>query len=691
MEHPVDARAARRVIRIGQIVLIWAICIFGRLLYLQVFRHDELTRTARAQQQHIIPIPTDRGDILDRTGHPLAISLRTESVAVNPQRIRNPEFFAGLVAPILQMDSTELASRIRDLQDRKGRGRGFLLIKRNISPEERKRLAGLPFNLLEFLRDSEREYPNGTTAAHVVGSLDSEGKGNSGLEQKLNEDLQGRPGAMRVLTDSTLDPYLSWVSDPGRQGTNLTLSIHNVIQHDAERFLQEGVAEASAEHGTVVVMDPSNGEILAMANYPSFDPRESVPSDPAKRKSAMDARRNTAVQAPCEPGSVMKMITISMALESGKFRPETPIFCENGSWARPGRRPIHDIHRMGTIDIAHVLIKSSNIGVAKISNTLGPQMLWTYLNKFGMGQRTNIELPGETRGILRPLNCKGPGDRWCWTSSSHEYIAFGHEIEATAVQLARAVSVVANGGMLVQPHLVIRRDRPRQDGTMEEMPIEVPQPTRSLKPETAFTMRRIMQDVVLEGTGRRAKIPGYSSAGKTGSAEIFEHGQWQNKHNSSFIGFAPVNNPRVVVVVTLNRTPKQGGIAAAPVFGKVALTALRVLQVPKDEPDTDIAPDKQFQEIVKALPQPEEIREKEKAAEQTKKDAEKTEVNESPYLVGPRVPDFRGKPVVAVLRQSAELGLPVEIMGQGRASGQKPAPGEILPVGHKVQVEFSRP
>ncbi|WP_321472452.1 penicillin-binding protein [uncultured Paludibaculum sp.] len=700
MEIPVGDKASKRVILVGRIVFIWSIAIAGRLGYLQVYKHDDFVKAARAQHQHKIRIPADRGEILDRRGIPLAISVRTESVVVNPQRVADPQFFSAILAPALDLDSKELASKIAEYQDRatsKGRSRGFLMIKRHLSEEEKYRLQPLKRTLpIEILPDHMREYPNGLTGAHVIGSLDSEGNGNAGLEQKLNTEMQGKPGKMMVLTGSRQDSYVSWVSEESVQGTNLTLSIDRVIQHDAEAFLEQGVKEGSAASGTVIVMDPQTGEVLALANYPTFDPRHEQPTP----EEAEARHKNIAVQIPCEPGSVMKMITVTMGIDSGRFTPQSPIFCENGSFARPGRRAIHDLHRMGQMDVAGVLIKSSNIGVAKISIASGPKTLYDYLKRFGIGDRTGIELPAESRGLLRHLEPRDAKDKWIWTPSSHEYIAFGHEVGATALQLARAVSVIANGGLLVHPHLILKKTRATDDGRVENVPLDIKPPVRVIRAETAFTIRRIMESVVEEGTGRRAAVPGYSSGGKTGSAEIFENGAWErNRHNSSFIGFAPVTNPKIVVVVTLNRTPKQGGIAAAPVFSKVSETALRVLQVPKDRPESDVQPKQPTPAETDELPEnrmakaealKKEKEAKEELERQAKLDGQEPEKTPySPLLVGPQVPDFRGMPVVAVLRVSATKGLPVEIVGRGKARVQKPAPGSILAAGERIQVEFS--
>jgi cell division protein FtsI (penicillin-binding protein 3) len=690
MRFPVEKLSERRLRIVAGVVLLWAIAISARFYQFQIASHAELKAAAEAQQQHTLQIPVLRGEISDRTGQLFAISIPTESVVINPQRVKSPEFFAGQIATTLNLNAQEVRTRIEELQARKGRGRGFLLLKRHISPQEVKDLKRLPFNAIEIVRDARREYPNNRVGAHVVGSIDAEGNGNSGVEQKLNSDLKGRPGKMRVLTDSLQDPFVTWISDPGEQGANVTLTIQNVIQHVAEQALEAGIQEASAERGSVVVMDPANGEILALANYPNFDPSVEKPT-----AEEFKSRLNTAVQAPCEPGSVMKMITVSMGIESGKFTPETPIFCENGHFARPGRKPIHDVHPMGLLDVSGVLIKSSNIGVAKISIASGPEMLYSYLKKFGIGDRTHVELPGETGGILWPRECGGKNSKGqptpCWTSSSHEYIAFGHEVGATALQLARAVSVIANGGMLVSPHIVLKKERPHADGTTEQLPLNLDHPTRALQPQTALTVRHIMQRVVLEGTGRRAKVPGYTVGGKTGSAQIFIPGTgWVKRTNSSFVGFAPVNNPRIVVVVTLNNTLQQGGIASAPVFAKIAETALRVLQVPKDDPDNDIHTQPALPKEVNEVPeeQPKNVAAKKK---EEKPKPEPAAVTGPVLLSGPRVPDFRGKPMVAVMRESAALGLPVEFVGTGVARDQSPAPGGILPVGGKIHVQFARP
>lgn len=656
-----------------------ALIVMIRLAGVQILGHERFAARARSQHERTVPVPALRGEVLARDSYPLAISIRTESAVVNPEEIRDPDFFAQVVGPVIGRDPAEIAGELRRRRTARGRSWRYLRLARHLREEERNRLKPLQRTFpIHFVPDARREYPNGLTGAHVVGAIDAEGNGNAGIEQKLNAELRGEPGEMRVQLGARRDSYLSDVIRPAVPGLNVTLSIDRVIQYDAERFLAEGIRESGAESGTVVVMDPRNGEVLALANQPTFDPRRETPT----REEAAARHTNIAVQIPCEPGSVMKMITVTMGIDTGLFTPESVIYCENGAFPRPGRRAIHDVHRYGNLDVSGVLIKSSNIGVAKISLAAGPARLYEYLKKFGIGEKTGIELPAESRGILRPQACRDARDRNCWTPASHEYIAFGHEVSATAVQLARAVAVIANGGLLVQPHLVIRKARPLPDGREVPVPVEIEPPKRVLRAETAFTIRRIMERVVLEGTGKAAAIPGYSSGGKTGSAEIFENGRWLDRHNASFIGFAPVANPRIVVVVTLNRTPKLGGASAAPVFRKVAESALRVLQVPMDQPETlkEPAPPKEILETPKpqtllARAEPEPL-------------PEPAAAPAAPVLVGPRVPDFRGKPLAAVLREAASQGLPVETRGRGLARAQSPPPGAILPPGVPVRIHF---
>jgi cell division protein FtsI (penicillin-binding protein 3) len=718
MSEPIDQHASRRLLWIGRLALVWAIVIVCQLFYLQFVKHEEYRAAAERQHHRTFRVIPDRGEILDRTGHPLAVSVRTSTVVINPLKVKNPGFFAGVVAPLLSLDPAEVEARILELQKRDeeakqggtGYSRGYYELKRHLTPEEEASLQNLrnlrprPFDFIELHRDARREYPNGQTAAHVVGSVDRYNEGVSGVERKLDAELRGTRGMFRALTDSLSGKYFGRYERPASEGVDVTLTIHSVIQHEAEKYLEEGVEASGAQHGSVVVMDPGSGEILALANYPNFDPREEPPLDRAEEKRMLERRRNWAILAPFEPGSVMKMITVAMGIDTGRFTADSPINCENGAFPRPGRKAITDLGRYGTMPLSMVLVKSSNIGVTKVSLAVGPDTLWDYLKRFGFGQLTGIELPGESVGQFKPRFCTDKDGRIsriidqtrCWGPASHEYISFGHEIGATAVQLARATAVIANGGHLVEPRLVLSKSRPLIGGGREPVPVLVREPERVIKPETSHVMRRIMERVVEEGTGRRARLEGYSAGGKTGSAEVWDgRVKRRDLNNASFIGFAPVDRPSVVVVVTLGRTPRQGGAAAAPIFRNVAQAALRILQVPGDLPDrvpapvTPVVEEEQEIETFTRLALAEDAAPVEAVLEPVALQAGAEAAAEwTPLLAGPKVPDFRGKPVVAVMQESVRAGLEVEIIGRGRARAQRPAPGAILGPGERVRVEF---
>jgi cell division protein FtsI (penicillin-binding protein 3) len=353
-----------------------------------------------------------------------------------------------------------------------------------------------------------------------------------------------------------------------RAGADVTLTIDERIQLPAQDAIARAVQDAHAESGSVVVMDPYHGDILAIASYPPFDPNQ-----PPGRGESPTARFNHAVSVPFEPGSVFKVFTLSAALETTTLKPSSMINCHNGSFTMAGRT-VHEAHNgFGTIPMEMVLAKSSNIGAIQVGLTVGSTKLYEYVRRFGLGARTGIPLPAESPGMVRKLSK--------WRTTSLMSVSMGHEVGVTTLQLAQACSAVANGGLLVPPRLLLKKGA---------VAVPVVAPHRILKPETAITMRQMMEGVVLNGTGKKARLSGYSTAGKTGSAQIFDYatGRYTHSYNASFMGFAPVTNPAIVVVVTLNGTHGTagfGGAVAAPVFHEVAGEALRVLDVPRDLPD----------------------------------------------------------------------------------------------------------
>lgn len=661
--HP--GSGGQRLAVLVALAALWILAIVGRLVYLQVFQHQTYRQLAEQQQRQRVELSAPRGAILDRNGQPLAMSLAVESVCINPRRAPELSVASGILAPILGLDRRELFGRMTEAAQR---GRGFLWVKRKISLGEAERLRSLGLDWIEFRRESKRSYPKGTLAAHVIGAVDHQERGNTGVEQTFDGVLRGRAGKARVLTDVLRRGILAQIAAEAQPGGDVVLTIDERIQHVAERELAKAVEGNNCVNGSVVVMNPYNGDILALASYPGFDP-----NDPIKAKTDSERRANHAFSVPFEPGSVFKVITVSAALETTTLRPDTIIPCGNGRINLFGR-VIRDHHSYSALPMADVLANSSNIGAIQVGLRVGERRLLEYVRRFGFGRMTGLPLPGESAGMVRDLSA--------WGKSSIGSVAMGHEISTTTVQLARACSAIANGGLLVKPRLVLATRQPDRKAAPE--PVEPPQ--RMIRPETAITMRQMMEGVVLHGTGKLARLDGYSAGGKTGSAQIFDlvSRRYTHRYNASFLGFAPVTNPGVVVVVTLNGASKFGGAVAAPVFREVATAALRLLDVPRDLPDAPPSREDEpveFDDLAIAdlgspapmLPEP-----------------GIPDAHERVELWGPKVPDFYGKSMRVVIAECSANGLPVELIGSGVARAQMPMAGSILPRGERVKIQFAR-
>jgi len=666
----VDSRSgvqtSTRLILLAALCFLWAILILFRLVYLQVVCHDALLEKARKQTRGVVRVEAPRGAILDCTGRILAKSLYLDSVCVNPMRLSNAAVAADILAGVLDLDRQELYQRIRPspcASCHKPKRRGFVWVKRKISPSESERLRSLNLDWVEFRSESQRYYPNGPLAAHVVGTVDHAEKGNLGLEQSLNPQLRGHPGLVKVLRDVKQRGIESQVATPAEPGTDVVLALNATIQFAAEQELKAAAELHHAATGSVVVMKPETGEVLAMASYPSFDPNLPPESD-----EDLPSRFNQPVSVPFEPGSVFKIITLSAALDTTNLRPDSLIPCGGGRLNLFGR-VIHEAKQgYGVLSMADVLAKSSNIGAIQCGLKVGEAKLLEYVRRFGFGTKTGIPLPAESAGMVRDLKL--------WRKSSIGSVAMGHEISTTTLQLAQAASVIANGGLLVKPRLILRRQKPGGPPQVEL----IESPRRVLKPESVAAMRQMMEGVVLHGTGRRARLNGYTAGGKTGSAQIFDPACkcYTHFYNSSFVGFAPVTRPAIVVAVTLNHVRLFGGVAAAPVFQQVATKTLRLLDVPKDLPE--------------GLPQ---IDNEPFEAD----DLAIAELSEPPADLGtpapplapqgvPTAPSFAGKTVRAVLEESLANGLRVELVGHGIARNQAPPPGSPLQPGQRVKVVF---
>ena len=678
----------RRLIWLAAIILLWGGAIFYKLVSLQLVHHQEYVRKARARQEEVVQLRAQRGAILDRNGHPLAMSVPTESVSVDPLKVPSLKVDSELLAHELHMDPLDVFQRVSSAHDSR---RGFLWVKRGITQQEADDVRDLKYDWIHVDDGSERQYPNNMLAAHVLGGVDFEEKGNGGIEKSLDGELHGTPGKADILTDVHHRGIFELVSSQARAGVPITLTIDEQLQFVAEREIAASVKEHGAVSGSVVVMNPYDGEILALASYPTFDPNQ-----PPENNEDVAARANHAVSVPFEPGSCFKVITLSAALETTNLRPDSPINTHGGVLSGlPGGRVIHDSHAPPSLflPMSGVLAYSSNVGAIEVGRTVGRTKLYEYVRRFGFGEKTGVPLPGESKGRVRPLNK--------WGSTSLESISMGQEVSVTTLQLARAVSVVANGGLLVKPRLVLK---------MGDQPAPMETPVRAIKPETAITMRQMMEGVVLFGTGKTTRLDGYTSGGKTGTAQIFDFAtkHYTHTYNGSFMGFAPVINPAVIVVVTVNGThgiEGFGASAAGPVFKAVMTEALRILDVPKDVPEnapaktpgkTQIAQNQALDDLASADTtgdQPNILEDRE--------DDEDSSASPPQAFVGPKlpappapaagtVPNFKGMTLRAVLAEAAAKGLSVQPNGSGVARVQNPPPGAVLHQGERIRVQFAR-
>jgi len=675
----------RRLTWLALIIIGWGLGIFGKLISIQVVHHGDYARRARSIQEVVVNIPAPRGTIFDRNGRPLAMSLSLDSVTVNPQKIQDIPFASELLALVLHLDRKDLETKIQAAYEN---SRGFLRIKRGLTPDETESIRKIALDGISLEHESQRHYPKGGLAAHVLGGVDFEEKGNAGIEKFLDAQLRGTPGKARLLTDVKRRGIEQKNSQAARAGTNITLTIDERLQFVAERELAKAVAEHHAQSGSVVVMDPYTGDILALASYPTYDPN--IPPEPGDDPKS---RLNHAVSVPFEPGSVFKVITLSAALETTSLNPESPINCMGGKITLFGRT-IHDSHAgMGVVPMKTVLAKSSNVGAIQVGLRVGQPNLYEYVRRFGFGRKTGVPLPAESSGKVRKL------ERWGKTSLPS--VAMGQEVSVTTIQLAQAACVIANGGSLVRPRLLLKR------GDMAEPPAP---PLHVLDGAHAVTMQQMMEGVVLVGSGIHSRLSGYTSGGKTGSAQIFDYAthHYTHNYNGSFMGFAPMNNPRLVTVVTLNGTHGGeagfGGRVAAPTFKVVMEEGLRIADVPKDvqEPEkslTLIARNDDVSDLADAGASDgpnimEDGDDDAPAAGATAVAANAAVPNGAPSVAnkpaGRTAPNFRGKTMRDVLAEAAAQGLTVIADGSGIARMQNPAPGTPLREGDRIRVQFVR-
>ncbi len=685
------AKSVERALIIGLILLGWALILIFRLFDLQVLAHDNLVKRAKKQQERLEPVEAQRGSIYDRNGNLLAISSPSHLVIVNPKRIPDKATAAELLASVLSLDAKRLQDSLEVAAASKHHS-GFFVVDQHVSEQQAATFRAMNLDWLDIREGSVRSYPNDGVAAHVIGNVNGEGKGVAGVELKLNKDLSGTPGVLRVERDAKESSYAAEVIKTATPGKDIGLTIDRELQYVAREALRDAVVKNHADHGSLVAMDPKTGEVLALENYPTYNPNEHLlPGE----KSV--GREDLGVVAPFEPGSVFKVLTVSTALETTRLTPATMINCGGGVTTLFGR-VIHDSHPYGVLSVADVLAKSSNIGAIHIGQQIGNAKLYEYIKRFGFGQRTGVELPAEAPGLVRPLK------RWQPTSIGS--VPMGHEISVTSLQLAQMGSVIANGGFLVHPRLVAWE---RPAGGIKQM-TQYAAGQRVLRPETVITMRQLMRRVLLPGgTAQHLKVPGYTIAGKTGTAQIFDfaHHVYTHKYNASFMGFGPIENPAIVVVVTISGTTGTagfGGAAAGPVFEKVTMDAMRRLGVIRDMPQ-------EIEELVakeKALEEknrPKDLKESDDVAlaeldpptveemrQASGSSSEADGPSETAYVdpKGPKAPNFVGETIKDVMEQATASGIEVDLFGDGLARTQTPAAGAVLLPGEHIEIRFAR-
>jgi cell division protein FtsI (penicillin-binding protein 3) len=548
---------------LGAVLVLWCVAICGRLVFLQIFSYGKFVKQAGHQQQRAIPLAAKRGVIYDRAGHELAMSVLVDSAFAVPTEVKDLPTAVSLITRITGDDYNVVLADCRA-------HRTFCWVARKASDETIQRINSLKLQGIHFQKEPKRFYPARDLAAQVLGSVGMEDSGQSGIEHEFDDQLRGRPGKMFI----SVDARRQWFADVETQpdpGDNLVLTVDKNIQYIAEKELDQAIHDTQAIAGTVIVENPHTGEILALANRPTFNPN-------LRKQITPGALTNRAVSYVYEPGSTFKLVTISAALEEKVTNPDEVFDCQMGAIVYNGMR-IRDSKPHGLLPVWGVLAESSDVGAIKIALRLGEDRFYKYIRAYGFGQQTGIELPGETRGLTKPVSR--------WSKVSIAAISMGQEIGISPMQLAGLISTFANDGVWVAPRIVAGTVQPK--GTPQTVAFHPGASHRVISSFTAAEMRSMMQKVVLEGTGRKAILEGYTSAGKTGTAQKVDPATGvysKTKYIGSFAGFAPVNNPQIVVAVILDSAVglHQGGQISAPVFRRISQQVLEYLHVPHDMP-----------------------------------------------------------------------------------------------------------
>ena len=716
--------ANHRLYLLGGLLLLWWSVICLRLVYLQMFRYGEFEQRAEHQQQRSINVSAKRGIIYDRQGNELAMSILVDSGFAVPTEIPDLANAISLVSRITGEDARLVLADCRVHKT-------FCWVARKGNADTIDRIRALNLQGIHFQKESKRFYPKRELAAQVLGYVGTDDEGLSGVERAYNEQLQGKPGKMLISVDAR-KRWFGRIEKEPEPGDNVVLTIDEKIQYIAERELEQGMKDTQAIAGTVVVENPRTGEILALANRPTFNPN-------IRKEIRNEALQNRAVSDIYEPGSTFKLVTISAALEEKLTRPEEMFDCQMGSIVINGMR-IRDSKPHGFLSVSDVLAESSDVGAIKIALRLGENRFYHYIRAYGFGQPTGIELPGETRGLIKPVSR--------WSKVSIGAISMGQEVGVSPIQLAAMVSTFANDGVWEAPRIVAATTSP--EGAPRTIVFRPEQQRRVISPVTAAEMRQMMHQVVLHGTGRRAILEGYTSAGKTGTAQKVDPvtGVYsRTKYVGSFAGFAPINNPAITVAVILDSAVglHQGGQVAAPIFRRISQQVLEYMHVPHD---VELPPNRQLwlaqnrvkdSDLDESSPDhlgsalevadanssepssPVEARSLKPSAGRGPLVAASLRENEPPVAPpaaapahpgpeaasapktvpngtvvlevdkgGIEVPSFIGKSVRSAIETAQDSGLELNPIGSGIAREQSPAPGAHVAAGARIVVKFGR-
>ena len=652
-------------------MIVWQLAVLGRVFYLKVFKGEYYQQRAKSQKEDVVDVSAPRGRILDCNLEPLAMSIPYDSLYVYVPNVEDREKTATALSRVLSMGRSEVLERLSGNPK-------FRYIKRFITQEERDNVIALKLPGLGFIRETKRVYPNQSLAAHVIGAVSfSNGAeiGLEGIERQYDKALTGCGGRMFIMRDGMSNILTTNMIKPAIPGQDLVLTLDSEIQFIVQKELEAGMKTYHAKGGMVVVMDPHDGRVLAMASSPGFDPNK-------LKKDDLPNLRNQAIESYFEPGSTFKIVTTSGAIEERLTNTSEMIHCGNGSITINGHL-IRDHHAFGALTLQEILANSSDVGCIKLGMRLGNEKMYCYIRKFGFGEKTGIDLPSEIPGFV--ANPKR------WSGISIGAISMGQEVGVTALQVARAMSVVANGGYKVRPFVV---DRVLD---AEGRLIQASEPSRCLimKPSNAAVIRDALCTVIEAGTGKKAAIPGFRVAGKTGTAQKFDrvHGCYSStEFVASFVGFAPAENPAFVMAVVFDApTPYHGGEAAAPVFsaiGKQILVRMRIKPTNpiSNQPEAPaLKEDKEKQQVdfVDFMTQ-------DKPAETGLPKAEPLDTKKVYYTVATvETPDLRGKSLRSAAAECGLVGLLLRASGSGVAVSQNPLPGTRVIVGSPCSVSFS--